>query len=275
MQQEDKEVEIRKIVQDTMEAERKIQRNRILYNTRILMEQYIEMRRHVENAISEVEEMDATEFESLMQENTHLESVRRTKLKTAMMIANIELPAEIQTLPEATMKQIHELIEYEERISQIADMTGADPDLIKSRIEEYAKMKEKTPLEAANEVKAALHLRDAYVEAAKAANEMMQDLARRLGEAFDQLGDIVKDIAEDLERIMQQVRETLMTSEKRRAEIRAWRRYYEARAKASNNYRRMHGLPMVRRPRRRYGRRSKPPDGSGRGTEERNYTNGE
>lgn len=90
MQQEDKEAEIRKIVQDTMEAERKIQRNRILYNTRILMEQYIEMRRHVENAISEVEEMDATEFESLMQENTHLESVRRTKLKTAMMIANID-----------------------------------------------------------------------------------------------------------------------------------------------------------------------------------------
>ena len=40
-------------------------------------------------------------------------------------------------------------------------------------------------------------------------------------------------------------RETLMTSEKRKAEIRAWRRYYEARAKASNNYRRMHGLPMV------------------------------
>ena len=100
---------------------------------------------------------------------------------------------------------------------------------------------------------------------------MMQDLARRLGEAFDQLGDIVKDMAEDLDRIMQQARETLMTSEKRKAEIRAWRRYYEARAKASNNYRRMHGLPMVRRPRRRYGRRTKPPDGSGRGTEERNY----
>lgn len=133
-----------------------------------------------------------------------------------------ELPAEIQTLPEATMKQIRELIEYEERICQIADMTGADQDLIKSRIEEYAKMKEKTPLEAANEVKAALHLRDAYVEAAKAANEMMQDLARRLGEAFDQLGDIVKGMAEDLDRIMQQARETLMTSEKRKAEIRAW-----------------------------------------------------
>jgi len=90
MQQEDKEVEIRKIVQETLEAEKRIQRNKILYNTRILMEQYIEMRKHVENAIAEVEEMEATEFESLMQENTHLESVRRTKLKTAMMIANID-----------------------------------------------------------------------------------------------------------------------------------------------------------------------------------------
>lgn len=166
-----------------------------------------------------------------------------------------ELPAEVGQGAQDIRKMIFEKQEYEERIRQIADMTGADPDLIKSRIEEYAKMKEKTPLEAAN--------------------EMMQDLARRLGEAFDQLGDIVKDMAEDLDRIMQQARETLMTSEKRKAEIRAWRRYYEARAKASNNYRRMHGLPMVRRPRRRYGRRTKPPDGSGRGTEERNYTSRE
>ena len=102
-----------------------------------------------------------------------------------------ELPAEAGQDTQDIRKMIFEKQEYEERIWQIADMTGADPDLIKSRIEEYAKMKEKTPLEAANEVKAALHLRDAYVEAAKAANEMMQDLARRLGEAFDQLGDIV------------------------------------------------------------------------------------
>ena len=142
-----------------------------------------------------------------------------------------ELPAEVGQGAQDIRKMIFEKQEYEERIRQIAGMTGADPDLIKSRIEEYAKMKEKTPLEAANEVKAALHLRDAYVEAAKAANEMMQDLARRLGEAFDQLGDIVKDMAEDLNRIMQQARETVMTSEKRKAEIRAWRRYYEARAK--------------------------------------------
>ena len=185
------------------------------------------------------------------------------------------LPAAVGQDTQDIRKMIFEEQEYEERIRQIADMTGADPDLIRSRIEEYAKMKEKTPLEAANEVKAALRLRDAYVEAAKTVNEMMQDLARRLGEAFSQIADILRDVVKDLDKIMQQARETVAANEKRRAEVREWRRYYEARAKASNNYRRMHGLPMVRRPRRRYGRRSKPPDGSGRGTEERNYTSRE
>lgn len=176
------------------------------------------------------------------------------------------IPAAVGQGAQDIRKMIFEKQEYEERIRQIADMTGADSDLIKSRIEENAKMKGKTPLEAANEVKAALHLRDAYVEveAEKTANEMMQDLVQRLGEAFDRIGYKVKDMAEDLERIIQQACETVAANEKRKAEIRAWRRYYEAKAKASNNYRRMHGLPMVRRPRRRYGRRSKPPDGSGR-----------
>ncbi len=82
--------EIRKIVLDTMEAERQAQRNRILYNTRVLMEQYREMRQYIENAISESSEMTGEEFGPLMQEDTHLESVRRTKLKTAMMIANVD-----------------------------------------------------------------------------------------------------------------------------------------------------------------------------------------
>lgn len=92
MQQEQKDrAEIRKIVQAVLEEDRKIQRGRILYNTRILMEQYIEMRRFVETAVSEVEDMEAyTQYASLISEDTHLESVRRTKLKTAMMIVNID-----------------------------------------------------------------------------------------------------------------------------------------------------------------------------------------
>lgn len=69
---------------------RQEERGKVLYNTRVLMESYREMRRHVETAISEVEEMEADEFQSLKSENAHLESVRRTKLRTAMMIANID-----------------------------------------------------------------------------------------------------------------------------------------------------------------------------------------
>lgn len=66
------------------------ERGKVLYNTRILMESYREMRRHVETAISEIEELNAEEFQPLKSENAHLESVRRTKLRTAMMIANID-----------------------------------------------------------------------------------------------------------------------------------------------------------------------------------------
>lgn len=80
----------KKIVQKTIEAEKQIQRKRILYNTRILMEQYKEMRKHVEEAVSEVEELEGSEFAALKSEYTYLESVRRSKTKTALMIANID-----------------------------------------------------------------------------------------------------------------------------------------------------------------------------------------
>lgn len=93
MQQDVKEEDermVKKIVQATMEAERQIRRQQVLHNTRILMEEYIEMRRHVENAVSEVEEMEGTEFGIFQSEYTYLESVRRSKLKTAMLIVNID-----------------------------------------------------------------------------------------------------------------------------------------------------------------------------------------
>ena len=53
--------------------------------------------------------------------------------------------------------------------------------------------------------------------------------------------------------------ESISMTEKQKAEAEAWRRYYRERARASNNYRRMHGMPMVHRPRGRGGRRKKPP----------------
>lgn len=59
---------------------------------------------------------------------------------------------------------------------------------------------------------------------------------------------------------VREVMEAISMTEKQKAEAEAWRRYYRERARASNNYRRMHGMPMVHRPRGRGGRRIKPPD---------------
>lgn len=81
---------VKKIVQKTIETEKQIRKKQILYNTRILMEQYTEMRKHVEEAVSEVEELKGSGFAVLKSEYTYLESVRRSKTKTALMITNID-----------------------------------------------------------------------------------------------------------------------------------------------------------------------------------------
>ena len=66
------------------------------------MEEYIEMKRHIESAVSEEEELKEEQYDVFRGEGTHLGSVRRSKMKTAMMIANIdrameELRAEYET----------------------------------------------------------------------------------------------------------------------------------------------------------------------------------
>lgn len=81
---------VKKAIAEAMKDEKKQRKQQILYNTRILMESYIEMRKHIENAISEAEEMEEDAFQIFKSEDAHLESIRRSKLKTALMIANID-----------------------------------------------------------------------------------------------------------------------------------------------------------------------------------------
>lgn len=81
---------VRKVLLDAENEKKKQERQKVLHNTRMLMENYREMRRHLENAISEVEELETEEFLILKTGESHLESVRRSKLCTAMMIANID-----------------------------------------------------------------------------------------------------------------------------------------------------------------------------------------
>lgn len=81
---------VRKVLLDAENEKKKQERQKVLHNTRMLMENYREMRRHLENAISEVEELETEEFQIFKTGKSHLESVRRSKLCTAMMIANID-----------------------------------------------------------------------------------------------------------------------------------------------------------------------------------------
>lgn len=79
---------------------------------------------------------------------------------------------------------------------------------------------------------------------------------KEMAEAFAAMAPALEEIIHNVREVM----EAISMTEKQKAEAEAWRRYYRELARASNNYRRMHGMPMVHRPRGRGGRRIKPPD---------------
>lgn len=81
---------IKKAIDEAVKDEKRKRKQQIRHNTQVLMESYIEMKKHIENAISEAEEMEDDAFQIFKSENAHLESIRRSKLKTALMIANID-----------------------------------------------------------------------------------------------------------------------------------------------------------------------------------------
>ena len=62
--EKNEETFVKKVVQTALEAERQIRRQQVLHNTRMLMEEYIEMKRHIESAVSEEEELKEEQFVS-------------------------------------------------------------------------------------------------------------------------------------------------------------------------------------------------------------------
>lgn len=88
MQQE--ESLVNRIVKATLETERKLRRQQVLHNTRMLMERYIDMQQHIDTAASEEDELDADVREQFGGTGAYLESVRRSKVKTALMLENID-----------------------------------------------------------------------------------------------------------------------------------------------------------------------------------------
>jgi hypothetical protein len=81
---------VKKAVSEAMTEQKRQERQKALYNTRKLMESYIEMQTFLHNAISEEREVQNTAFFVFGGENAKLDSIRKSKMKTAMMIANID-----------------------------------------------------------------------------------------------------------------------------------------------------------------------------------------
>ena len=79
--EKNEETFVKKVVQTALEAERQIRRQQVLHNTRMLMEEYIEMKRHIESAVSEEDELKEEQYDVFRGEGAHLGSVRRSKMK--------------------------------------------------------------------------------------------------------------------------------------------------------------------------------------------------
>ncbi len=84
---------------------------------------------------------------------------------------------------------------------------------------------------------------------------VIAELGRKLQEASKIAAELMETLGDEITEVMEQICE----SEKRREELRMWHKYYKARESMTNNYRRRHNIPMVRRPRGRRGRKMKPP----------------
>lgn len=81
---------VKKAVSEAMAEQKRQERQKTLYNTRKLMESYIEMQDFIKNAISEEAEVQDSAYSVFSGENAKLESIRKSKMKTAIMIANID-----------------------------------------------------------------------------------------------------------------------------------------------------------------------------------------
>ena len=72
--EKNEETFVKKVVQTALEAERQIRRQQVLHNTRMLMEEYIEMKRHIESAVSEEEDRKSTRLNSSHSDRSRMPS---------------------------------------------------------------------------------------------------------------------------------------------------------------------------------------------------------
>lgn len=83
-------IAVRKAFAEVRIEEKRAERKKTLYNTRKLMESYIDLKKYINNAITEEEEVEESAYNAFRGENAKLKSVKESKMVTAMMIINID-----------------------------------------------------------------------------------------------------------------------------------------------------------------------------------------
>ena len=83
-------IAVRKAFAEVRIEEKRAERKKTLYNTRKLMESYIDLKKYINNAITEEEEVTENAYNAFRGENAKLKSVKESKMVTAMMIINID-----------------------------------------------------------------------------------------------------------------------------------------------------------------------------------------
>lgn len=82
-------IAVRRAFAEVRIEEKRAEKKKTLYNTRRLMESYIDLKKYINNAITEEEVAEAA-YSVLKGENAKLKSVKEAKMVTAMMIINID-----------------------------------------------------------------------------------------------------------------------------------------------------------------------------------------
>ena len=83
-------IAVRRAFAEVRIEEKRAEKKKTLYNTRRLMESYIDLKKYINNAITEEEEVTENAYNAFRGENAKLKSVKESKMVTAMMIINID-----------------------------------------------------------------------------------------------------------------------------------------------------------------------------------------
>lgn len=91
-------IAVRRAFAEVRAEDKRAERKKTLYNTRRLMESYRDLKKYINSAITEEEEVTEAEYIGLKGESAKLRSVKESKMVTAMMIINIDRAlAELET----------------------------------------------------------------------------------------------------------------------------------------------------------------------------------